>query len=140
MFLIYSDSSRKMSLIKKVLSGVEGLTVKETKFPEYLFVDRDPSRFIPGHLMSGVKVDRFEGGYTRFLKNAGRIAELLRKAEPETLAPGDPVKVMAGRFEGFSGIVKAVSEKDCEVEVNVWGNIIRTTCARCDVKKVETAF
>lgn len=140
MYLIYSESSRKIRLIKKVLSEVKDMTVKETKFPEYLFVDEDPSMFIPGHLMGGVKVERFEGGYTRFLKNAGRIAELLRQSKPEPLEPGAPVKITAGRFSGFSGIVKTVSEKGCDVEVNVWGNILRTTCSPSDLKKVETVF
>jgi len=139
-YLIYTESSRRINLIKKLLSDIDDLIVKETKFPEYLFVDRDPSMFIPGHLMSGVKVERFEGGYTRFLKNAGRIAELLRKSKPEPLESGDPVKITAGRFAGFSGIVKTVSEKGCDVEVNVWGNILRTTCSPSDLKKVETAF
>jgi len=144
MYTLYA-SPHKIKLLKSVLSQHQNLLVRETKFPEYLFVDEDPRLYLSPGLLSGVKIDIVKEGFTRFYKQAGQISELFDKLEefrrPKPVNPGDMIKIINGRYQGFSGIVKSVSEKgDFEVEISVWGNILKDSCKREEIEKVEVDF
>jgi len=136
---------RKITTIRKILSRHRHLLVRETKFPEYLFVDEDPRLYLSPEMLAGVKIEIAEKGFTDFYKEAGRIGELIEKLErfkkPKPINPGDMVRIKEGRFAGFSGLVKSVSEKgDYEVQVSVWGNIMKSICKREELEKVEVEF
>ena len=138
--MIHTEDLRKMKLIRESLSRHEGLTVRETKLDQYLFVDVDPMEHIPEYLRRGIKVELFKGPYTRFLKNAGRIGDLIHGAKPEAPEVGDSVRITIGRYEGFSGLVRSISGDKYEVEVQVWGNIMKTVCDSSELEKVEVTF
>jgi len=144
MYSLYA-SPRKITTIRKILSRHRHLLVRETKFPEYLFVDEDPRLYLPPEILSGVKIEIAEKDFTRFYKEAGRIGEMFDKIEqfrsPKPINSGDNVRIKGGRFKGFCGLVKSVSEKGTyEVEVNVWGNILKASCKRKELEKVEVVF
>lgn len=136
MYLIHAIP-KKMKLIFNALKNVKGLKVYETKLPDYLFTNLDPSGFLPEEFKTAARIEYFEGAYTTFLKNSGRVAELIKK---DVYTPGTPVKIVGGRYEGFSGIVKGMSGENYDVEVSVWGNILRAVCQPSDVKKTEVGF
>jgi len=136
MYLIHAIP-KKMKLIFKALKNVKGLKVYETKLPDYLFTNLDPSQFLPEEFKAAARIEYFEGAYTTFLKNSGRIAELIKK---DVYTPGTLVKIVGGRYEGFSGIVKGMSGENYDVEVSVWGNILRAVCLPADLKKTEVGF
>jgi len=81
-----------MKLIFNALKKVEGLKVYETKLPDYLFTNLDPSQFLPEEFKMAARIEHFEGAYTTFLKNSGRIAEFIKK---EVYPPGTPGAVLA---------------------------------------------
>ena len=136
MFLIHA-APKKMKLIFNMLKNIEGLKVYETKLPDYLFTNLEPSQFLPEEFKMAARIEHFEGAYTTFLKNSGRIAELIKK---EVYPPGTPVRIIGGRYEWFSGIVKGMSGENYDVEVSVWGNILRAVCLPSEVKKTEVGF
>jgi len=144
MYTLYA-SPRKIKIIRKILFQHQNLFVRDTKFPEYLFVDEDPRLYLSPELLSGVRIDVIEEGFTQFYKQHGQITELFEKLEkfsrPKPVNPGDMIKIINGRYQGFSGIVKSVSEKgDFEVEISVWGNILKDSCKREEIEKVEVDF
>jgi len=136
MYLIHA-APKKIKLILNILKKVEELKVYETKLPDYLFVTVDPARFLPEEFVTAARIEYFKGSYTTFLKDAGRISELLKK---EIYPPGTPVRIVGGRYEGFSGIVKGMSGEKYNVEVSVWGAILRAECPPSEVKKTEARF
>jgi len=133
MFMVFS-TPRRIRILFKTLNGIKDLKVYETKSPEYLFVSKDPADFIPAGLRKDVEVKPFEGRYLPFLKNANRLAGFIKG---ESLPPGVAVRIISGRYEGFSGIVKSSSETACVVEISVWERIVRAECGREELEKLE---
>ena len=124
--------------IKLILDILEkhGVTVYETKQDEYLFVMENPVKFIPEEIRRRIKIEPFTGKFLGFIKNAGRLKEILN---PKPLAEGTPVKITGGRYEGFFGIIRKYYEKEktYEVEINVWGMMLKEKIERDHVVKTE---
>ena len=138
MYLIYATPAR-IRLLLKILSSKDDLCVYETKEKEYLFVRGDPLPHIPSELRRQVTIKPFSGRYLPFLKNAGRLNEIMESIEPK-VTEGSAVRVTSGRFEGFSGIVREMRGDTCIVEISVFGRILCEEFSKDELQPVEVGI
>lgn len=53
---------------------------------------------------------------------------------------GDTVKFVKGQYEGLVGIVKTVNKQNLEVEIAVWGRIVKDVVEYDEVEKIVSVF
>ena len=118
----------------------KGLLVQETEMPEYIITIRNPKRHLPPEIVSQIRVEMTTESYVRFLKDAGKAGELLRRSK--LIGPGDIVKVIKGEYEGFTGIVRSKDdERDLfRVEISVFGRLISETFEGDQLERVESGL
>ncbi len=114
--------------------------VHETEMPEYIVTIRNPRRHLPPEIVSQIRVEMTNESYVKFLKDAGKIGELLRR--PKLIGPGDIVKIIKSEYEGFTGIVRSKDDKRelFRMEISVFGRLISEVFEGDQLERAESGF
>ena len=132
--------SAKPKIIKLLIALLEknGFVVRETKLEDYIIVRNDPTAYIPDHLQNSVKIKEDDGDYTSFLKEAGRLRDILN---PPKLQVGAAVLITEELYKDFKGIIKAVHDDDSySVELSIWGRIVLVKIEAANVRGIAANF
>ncbi len=133
-YVIYAHHAKYIKILRNILSKA-GFLVLDTEFPECIIVMRDPSKYIPADIKNHVQIEETKDyNYKRMLKGFDSLTPLIKPSR--NFKEGDPVKIIKGTYEGFSGIVKKVNEKTLEVEITVWGRLVRDVFEFDEVEKI----
>jgi len=78
--------------------------------------------------------------YVKFLKEAGKIREPLRRQK--LIGPGDIVKIITGEYEGFTGIVRSKDDDRAlfRVEISVFGRLVIEVFEGDQLERVESGL
>ncbi len=124
MFIIQAKR-KHLALIRKVLEG-RGMKVEKTNHPEYICLYDDPRPSVPDELKTFIKVTETpdEIPFTSQKKQRGK----------DRIKPNVPAVIIKGAFKGHPGIIKSVANDRCEIELSVFGRIIKATMSTKDIK------
>jgi len=123
MFIIQAKR-KHLALIIKVLEG-RGLKVEKTNHPEYICLYDDIRPSVPNGLKNLIQIT--ETDEIPFIP-------LNKQGEKDRIKPNMPAVIIKGAFKGHPGIIKAVANDRCEVELSVFGRIIKATMNIKDIK------
>lgn len=132
MFVIYARP-RILKLLRVILER-KGFLLEETKFPDYVVTSKNPSALIPSELQNSVKIQSLEERHFSILKHAGILKELF----PTELSPGVHVKIKAGPYEGFTGVVHKAENSQCEVILTIWGRLLKEVFSKEELEILQT--
>lgn len=135
-YLIYSQHPKYIKLLKSIFSKERILTI-DTEFPECIVVIRDPNRFIPRDIKSHIQIVETKD-YRQFLKGFDSFTEMFKPSK--AFKEGEVVRVIKGTYEGLSGVVKKVNDKNLELELSVFGRIIKDIFEFDEVEKIQKVF
>lgn len=135
-YLIYAKQQKYIKILKSILSKAH-YVVMETELPEYIIVMRDPAAHIPKEIKPHIQITEIFD-YKRFLKGFDSFTEMIMPGKQ--FKEGDAVKIIRGTYEGFTGVIRKVNEKNLEVEVSVFGRIIKDIFEFDEVEKVVSIF
>lgn len=136
-YLIRGTSKAKIKYIMQLLER-NGFQVKETKYPEYIITARDPSDIIPDDYKNNLHIQQLNEDFQSMIKEHGIINDMVDA--PQEFDFGSFVEVINGEYRDFKGRVIRNGNRSCDVEINVWGKIIKSTIKHSDLKAVETPF
>ncbi len=131
-YIIYAHHTKYIKILRSLLSKA-GFLVLDTEFPECIIVMRDPSNHIPPDIKKYIQIEETKD-YKQMLKGFDFLTPLVKPSK--NFKEGDPVKIIKGTYEGFSGIVKKVNERTLEIEIVVWGKLIRDVFEFDEVEKI----
>ena len=137
MFLVRIHQTGKAKFVKQLLGKV-GLHVSETSLPEYIITVRDPNKLIPSEYTSYITVNPLTQSYSRILKNANIIKEMVEA--PKEFSVDTPVRVVNGEYKDFTGIVAQTENRHCIVQMSVWGKMIKAPIKHADLEPIELPF
>jgi len=135
-YLIYSRHSKYIKILKSILSKAR-LTVFDTEFPECILVVRDPEPYIPEELKPHIQITETKQ-YKQLLKGFDSFTELIKPSK--SFKEGEVVQIIKGTYEGLSGMIKKVNEKNLEIEISVFGRIIKDIFEFDEVEKISKIF
>ncbi len=135
--MFYINAAPKIMKVIIALLHENGFVVRETKMAEYILVRNDPTDYIPDNLRTSVKIKEDDGEYIPFLKEAGRLRDILH---PPKLQNGATVLITGGPYADFKGIVKSVHESDnsYSIELSIWGQIVQARIEAAQVKGTDS--
>ena len=124
MFIIQAKR-KHLALISKVLED-RGLKVEKTNHPEYICLYSDPRPSVPDELKTFIKVTETPDEMPFIPRNKQR--------KKDRIKPNVPAVIIKGAFKGHPGIIKSVANNRCEIELSVFGRIIKATMNIKDIK------
>lgn len=131
MFVLHANAY-KLKFIKKYLLN-KGLHIEDSLYKDYIFTVRDPSPFLPAELKEGVLIKEFTEAYRNLLKKRTDIR--MATIPTEQYKFGSPVKIVAGQYKGFTGLVVDATDKlAILVEIAVLGKIIKDTVKSSEIE------
>lgn len=135
-YLIYSQHPKYIKILKSIFSKERILTM-DTEFPECIIVVRDPQKYIPNDIRPYIQIIETKD-YKQFLKGFDSFTEMIKPSK--VFKEGDVVRVIKGTYEGLSGVIKKVSDKNLELEISVFGRIVKDIFEFDEVEKIQKLF
>lgn len=135
-YLIYCQHSKYIKILKSIFSKERILTM-DTEFPECIIVVRDPQKYIPNDIKPYIQITETKD-YKQFLKGFDSFTEMIKPSK--TFKEGDVVRVIKGTYEGLSGVIKKVNDKNLELEISVFGRIIKDIFEFDEIEKIQKPF
>lgn len=129
MYMI-NGNRKYLKMLMKIFDR-DGVHYRETIFNDYIIIFRDPEECIPKELMSRFRIGEFQESHASIVKGSD-YAKRIYMPWLE-FKQGMVVKIVDGKYKGFSGIIKEVTKKNLKVEISIWGRIIEDTLNFDDV-------
>ncbi|GAB6183809.1 KOW motif-containing protein [Thermodesulfovibrio hydrogeniphilus] len=135
-YIIYAQHTKYIKILRSILSKA-GFLILDTEFPECIIVIRNPSEHIPADIKKHIQIEETKD-YKQMLKGFDSLTPLIKPSK--NFKEGDPVKIVKGTYEGFSGVIKKINEKNLEVEISVRGKLVKDVFEFDEVEKIISIF
>ncbi|MEM3793986.1 MAG: hypothetical protein QXS76_03655 [Candidatus Bathyarchaeia archaeon] len=132
-YIIYARHPKYMQMLRTILLK-NGFFIVDTEFRECVIVVRDPSPFIPREISKYVDVAEIHD-YARFLKGFNSLLPVVNPAL--LLKEGDTVRIKRTPYEGLTGVIKKLGKRTAEVEVSIFGRIVKERFKLDELERIE---